>query len=275
MILRTMAVATAGSVSSARAQHARDARLARAGAVIVDAVVFGAVTLVVNCVYGVTHVTSGSPVPDMSGSSFFTSETSVPWPWLTFLGLIYFAAFESLFGATPGKLWARVRVVRLDGRPLDLGAVIIRNLLKPVDFLPVFYLLGGALVVMTAGSQRLGDLAAGTTVVHRHRALEPGATRSSRRPVQRTAGALLVAAALFTLAFNYFGRPPLVIEGMFNQGQIAAGVTSYRLGDPHWGFGTVTYPVVAPTDVSVCRGTITLHWFLVGWTGSGSSFSCG
>jgi uncharacterized RDD family membrane protein YckC len=274
MILPTMAVAAAGSVRSARADYARDARLARAGAVIVDAVVFGAMTLVVNSVYGVTHVTSGSPLITMSGSAFFTSETSVPWPWLTLLGLVYFTVFESLFGATPGKLWARVRVVRLDGQPLDLRAVVIRNLLKPVDFLPVFYLLGGALVVTTAGSQRLGDMAAGTTVVYRHRALEPGATRSAGSAARRWLWTLVLAAVLFTLAFNYFGRPPLVIEGMFNQGQIAPGVTSYRLGDPQWGFGTVTYPVVAPTESTVCRGTITLQWFMLGWSGGGSSFAC-
>lgn len=269
-----MAVATAGSVRSERAQHARDARMARAAAVILDTFVFGALTLVINNVYGVTHFTSGSPVAPIGGFSFFTTETSVPWPWLTVLGLIYFTGFESLFGATPGKLWARVRVVRLDGGRLDLRAVIIRNLLKPVDFLPVFYLLGGALVVVTDGSQRLGDLAAGTTVVYRHRALEPGATRSARRSARQAAGMVLAGAVLFTLAFNYFGRPPLVVEGMFNQGQIAPGVTSYRLGDPQWGLGSVSYPVVAPTVAGVCRGTIKLQWSVVGWTEGGSSFTC-
>ena len=55
--------------------------------------------------------------------------------------------------------------------PLALRAVIVRNLLKPIDWLPILYLLGGASVLLTTNSQRLGDLAAGTTVVYRHRAL--------------------------------------------------------------------------------------------------------
>jgi hypothetical protein len=112
-------------------------------------------------------------------------------------------------------------------------------------------------------------------VVYRHRAWEPGATRHAGLQARRIAGTLLVAAALFTVAFDYFGRPPLVIEGLFNVRQLApGGVTSYTLGDPQWGLGTVTYSVAAATNSGLCNETVTLQWFGLGWTEGTSSFGC-
>jgi hypothetical protein len=43
--------------------------------------------------------------------------------------------------------------------------VLIRNLIRIVDFLPAFYGLGLLMIIGTSRSQRLGDLAAGTYVV--------------------------------------------------------------------------------------------------------------
>lgn len=68
-------------------------------------------------------------------------------------------------GQTVGKRMLGLRVVDARGGRLHASQLVIRNLLRPVDMLPVFYLLGG--IVCLAGSklQRLGDLAAGTIVV--------------------------------------------------------------------------------------------------------------
>src|SRR2546430_15427819 len=128
--------------------------------------------------------------------------TAGAWPWLTLVGLLYFTVSEAMFGASPGKSWMRLKVVRLDGRPLGLGEVIVRNLLKPIDFLPVLYLLGGLLVLITPGAQRLGDLAAGTTVVYQHRAMELGAHRQSSTTARRGLQAALFAALFFTCALG-------------------------------------------------------------------------
>src|SRR5260370_34305872 len=98
---------------------------------------------------------------------------------MTLLGVLYFAIPEAMFGASPGKLLMGLRVIRLDGRRLGIGSVIVRNVLKPVDFPPVLYLLGGVLVPATRRSQRLGDLAAGTTVLYRPRERQPEAARAS------------------------------------------------------------------------------------------------
>jgi uncharacterized RDD family membrane protein YckC len=75
---------------------------------------------------------------------------------------IYFEARHN--GQTPGKKYARIRVMRQDGGPIDFRAAAVRNLLGFADFLPMFYLLGAFLILATKRGQRLGDLAAGTIV---------------------------------------------------------------------------------------------------------------
>jgi len=277
MLSGAMAEAAVGIVRSERTIYAREARLARVSSVLLDTVIIGALTFVINSVFGVEQVTSGSPVFDSGGFASYTTSTVVAWPWLTLFGILYFTTTEAMFGGSPGKLSTRLRVVRADGLPLNLSAVVIRNLLKPIDWLPAFYLVGGTLVLATTYSQRLGDLAAGTTVVYRHRALEPGATRSSTPSSRRVAGITLAAALLFLIAFNYFGRPPLVIEGLFNTNRLGPRhAISYVLGPPQWGFGTVTHSIATRSVGinSTCFGTITLNWFFVGWTEGSSSFSC-
>jgi len=272
MISPTMAVAAVAPALSDRAGFAREARLARFRALIIDMVVFGFISLVVNSVYGVTEVTSGFFT---ASGGMYSTTTAVAWPWLTLLGGLYFTIPEAMFGTTPGKYWMRLKVVRLDGRPLGVGSVVVRNLLKPVDFLPLLYLLGGVLVFNTPGSQRLGDIAAGTTVVYQPRALDPRATRTSGQTARRWLAITLAAAALFTIGFDYFGRPPLVIQGLFNE-RLSFGpeVISYSLGRPRWGFGQVTYPMTLRTRTGTCTGEVGLTWSLVGWNESANSYSC-
>jgi len=271
MISATMAVAAAGTNRPVMAEFARDARLARAIAIVIDTIVFAFISLVINNVYGVTQVTSGSPLASGMTFAAYSTETVIPWPWLAALAFLYFTITEATFGATPGKRWMGLRVVRADGQRLSVGAVIIRNLLRPLDYLPVFYLVGGFAVLVTPSSQRLGDLAARTTVVYRHRALAPGATRTSSEVERRALFAALALAILFTVAFNYFGRPPLVIQGFFNTHEMEfSDVTSYSLGDPQWGFATVTYPYRATVGSQACTGSITLNWRLSWGPGEGS-----
>ena len=78
----------------------------------------------------------------------------------------YFVLLEWLWqGQTIGKRIYGLRVIRDDGAPAGFLAVLIRNLLRLVDFLPAFYGLGLVTVIVTTRSQRLGDIAAGTYVV--------------------------------------------------------------------------------------------------------------
>ncbi len=90
--------------------------------------------------------------------------------WILVLFLLqwgYFALFEAFWnGKTPGKRALRLRVIEINGRAVTMGAALLRNLLRAVDFLPFFYAAGAVSIFVTHRQQRLGDLAAGTLVVH-------------------------------------------------------------------------------------------------------------
>lgn len=79
----------------------------------------------------------------------------------------YYVFFEMLWnGQTPGKRWTGLRVIRADGTPITLSESFIRNLTRLVDFLPAAYGVGIITMFIDKQSRRLGDLAAGTLVVH-------------------------------------------------------------------------------------------------------------
>jgi uncharacterized RDD family membrane protein YckC len=78
----------------------------------------------------------------------------------------YYVFFEMLWnGQSPGKRWVGLRVIRSDGTPITLSEALIRNLIRVVDFLPVFYGVGIISMFIDKQSRRLGDLAASTLVV--------------------------------------------------------------------------------------------------------------
>ncbi|HEX9098639.1 MAG TPA: RDD family protein [Candidatus Dormibacteraeota bacterium] len=254
-----MAVAAAVSaVLSERATHAHQARWPRLGALVLDFIGFSVVLTIVNLVYGNTA-------------------TGVAWPWLSLLWMAYYIVPESLYGASLGKMLVGVCVVRVDGRPLSLGSILARNVLRFVDVLPVFYLIGGLFTLASDNSQRVGDRWAGTTVVARDKALRPAETRHPPRGANRLLGTALVLALLFTIGFEYFGRPALVLETMYNQHLLMAPdhLTSYQLGAPQWGFGRVTYPLTAYEGGQACSGSISLQWsWPLGWAMSEGTLLC-
>ena len=76
-------------------------------------------------------------------------------------------------GQTFGKRLLRLRVVDAHGLRLQFHQVVIRNLLRAVDMLPMLYLVGGLAAVLTRRAQRLGDLAANTVVVRNPKTTQP------------------------------------------------------------------------------------------------------
>jgi uncharacterized RDD family membrane protein YckC len=77
----------------------------------------------------------------------------------------YGAFFEAYWnGRTPGKWMTGLRVISVDGRPINLTQAIVRNLLRSADLFPTG-IVGMICMSMTERFQRLGDLAAGTMVV--------------------------------------------------------------------------------------------------------------
>lgn len=75
-------------------------------------------------------------------------------------------------GQTPGKRACGLVVLCDDGRPVGWGASFVRNTVRFADFFPLLYATGFVVSLMNAQGKRLGDLAAGTTVVHVDKAKE-------------------------------------------------------------------------------------------------------
>jgi len=80
----------------------------------------------------------------------------------------YYVLLEWKLGGTPGKLVTGMRVRKATGEPLDLKASLIRNVLRIVDFLPFFYLVGAISVWNSKPKQRVGDRLAKTVVVSKY-----------------------------------------------------------------------------------------------------------
>lgn len=79
----------------------------------------------------------------------------------------YFAIFEIIWkGQTPGKRYAKIRVIKESGRPINAFEAIGRNLMRAVDVLPGIYGVGVVVMMLNRQSRRLGDFVAGTVVVH-------------------------------------------------------------------------------------------------------------
>lgn len=69
-------------------------------------------------------------------------------------------------GRTPGKRAAGVRIVARDGGPPSPGALLVRNVFRLIDSLPLFYCVGLVATVVTREHLRIGDMAAGTLLVY-------------------------------------------------------------------------------------------------------------
>lgn len=99
-----------------------------------------------------------------------------PEPGLLFIGFLIFnavlaIAYDVVFevtqnGRTPGKMATGIRTVMVGGAPVTFVPSLIRNILRLIDALPTFYLIAMVSVLVTERNQRLGDLLAGTIVVH-------------------------------------------------------------------------------------------------------------
>jgi uncharacterized RDD family membrane protein YckC len=251
-------------------------------ALVADILILSVLDAIVNGTFGVTRITSGFTNnltgPMTSGSySSFTTATEIDGFFLLLIWIGYYTLFETLFGASPGKALRGLRVVDLEGRPATFGRILLRNVIRPIDALPFAYLLGGSLVLFTRDHQRLGDRVAGTLVAPAVDVAVPFPAAGMRRRVV----AVLAGLAVFLVvcaAFQYWGRPPLVIEGLQHTGELfSQPISSYTLGSARWGPGSVTYPITFTSQRTnqTCTGEIELHWtFLGGWNGQSGQYNC-
>jgi uncharacterized RDD family membrane protein YckC len=91
----------------------------------------------------------------------------VPW-WLGIIDFIifigYFIYLEGSRGQTIGKMITKIKVVREDGKSIDMNQAFTRNILRIIDGL-IIYLIGAILIWRSDKKQRLGDNIAKTVVV--------------------------------------------------------------------------------------------------------------
>lgn len=80
-------------------------------------------------------------------------------------------------GQTLGKRILRLRVVDTQGMRLQLTQVVVRNLLRAVDMLTIFYLTGVVSILVSGKAQRLGDVAAATIVTNEPEVATPNLER--------------------------------------------------------------------------------------------------
>ena len=76
-------------------------------------------------------------------------------------------------GQTIGKRLFGLRVMDVHGLRLQIPQIVLRNLLRFLDMLPLFYLVGGVTAVLSRNSQRLGDMAANTIVTRERKEETP------------------------------------------------------------------------------------------------------
>jgi uncharacterized RDD family membrane protein YckC len=119
--------------------------------------------------------------------------------WVFALQWGYFLLFEWLWaGQTPGKRLMGLRVLQTNGTAISFVQAAVRNIVRAADapLLPFFYPLGFAVAACDRLNRRLGDLAAGTLVVHMERKARAVRPLPDGEPLTDRALAVLVRKRL-------------------------------------------------------------------------------
>jgi uncharacterized RDD family membrane protein YckC len=140
-------------------------------ALFVMFVVFGLIVSAAPHVAGTTTMVN-------TGAKWFVAAV-VLFYFLLYWG--YFSLFEAFWnGQTPGKRLLKIRVIKDSGRQITLFESLARNLIRIVDALPSFYLVGVITMLCNREQKRLGDLVAGTIVIHERSEEQPLLSHNSR-----------------------------------------------------------------------------------------------
>lgn len=132
-----------------------DAIRARLNAALLDLVIVAAPTIAISMA--------------AAGATYTAAHVLSAWrlALVLLVQLLFGAACEGAWGATIGKRVFGVRVVALEGGRATALQALVRNALRVIDALPLLYAAGLIAMARSGGTrrQRIGDLAAGTTVM--------------------------------------------------------------------------------------------------------------
>lgn len=86
---------------------------------------------------------------------------------LIFLPVMFYSLiFETFFeGQSLGKKLVRIKVVKIEGYQASFGDYLIRWLFRMIDIVISSGIIGFVSIIMNKKAQRLGDMAAGTSVI--------------------------------------------------------------------------------------------------------------
>ena len=143
----------------------------------------------------------------------------------------YFAIFEVFWnGQTPGKRQAKIRVITASGRPITVFEAIARNFLRVVDS-QFGYMVGAIAIAVDKKNRRLGDMVAGTVVIHEIQ--EQGdsywyAQQTTSAPVVPMEAITAMTAQEFQLIETFLNRR---LDLPYEQRQRTAVSIADRIGD--------------------------------------------
>jgi uncharacterized RDD family membrane protein YckC len=135
----------------------------RIGAIILDHIILLIIALIIALPLGFSGAMFGMMAP--GAEALFTGMYITMMALNFIIWLVYFTYFEGTSGQTLGKRALGIKVTREGGGKMNMGAALVRTILRIIDILPTAYILGFILVLATKKKQRVGDMAASTVVV--------------------------------------------------------------------------------------------------------------
>ncbi|MGH2831243.1 MAG: RDD family protein, partial [Solirubrobacteraceae bacterium] len=148
--------------------------LRRGEALIIDGLLLVVPILLVDYLFSLAFPNYGFFLAHtQTATGAYTTQTSatlhlgLPGSLLTLtLWLVYYFVCEALTGRTIGKRIVGLRVLSSDGTPAGVNAISARTVLRIIDGLPVLYLVGTLVAILSGRRRRrIGDLAGRTVVV--------------------------------------------------------------------------------------------------------------
>ena len=143
---------------------------ARIGAALIDMVPMLALLFAMSALFGGVS-SGGDAVPGSNSVQFNVSLGGRDFVHYLVLVVVYFTVSEAMTGTTPGKRAVGLVVIDSDGQRPKLLSLLLRNILRPLDFFPVFYLSGILTISFSPENKRLGDMVARTQVARGYKSL--------------------------------------------------------------------------------------------------------
>jgi len=140
-----------------------DYEVADLGERIVARIIDFGIFILILIAFGVVAAINGTLVSKQNLLGYIIIGLYISW----IISFVFYDLICEVFlnGQSVGKRIMKIKVISLDGARPSLGQYVIRWLFRIVDFLITLQLAGLIAVILTKNKQRIGDLAAGTTLV--------------------------------------------------------------------------------------------------------------